>query len=208
MSSQHENGFGDTSGSLSSDERRPAEATSGADEPVEQRDPDVEANIPSELPFRGDVLEAGLEEARRQATEWQDKALRATAELDNFRKRTARERVDERQRAGERIIGELLPVVDDLERAVEHAEEGDPLLEGVRAVHAKLLRVLENEGAEVIDPMGEPFDPHRHEAVSQREDASVPEHTVVEVFRKGYALGSRVVRHAMVVVSSGGPSGK
>jgi molecular chaperone GrpE len=171
-------------------------------------DPDMEMKLGAELPFRGDVLEADLEAAQNEAASWREKALRATADLDNFRKRTARERDEERRRAGERIVSELLPVVDDIERAIEHAdaEGGDRhLLHGVQAVHAKLLRVLESEGVRIIDPSGEPFDPHLHEAVGQREDAGVPEHTVVDVLRKGYELGGRVVRHAMVMVSTGGP---
>lgn len=172
------------------------------------RDPELEADLGAELEFRGDVLEDELAAARTEAEEWRDKALRATADFDNFRKRTMREREDERRRAGERIVGEFLPVIDDLQRAIDHAKAGDDLehlLQGVEAVNAKLMTVLEREGVGVIDPLGEPFDPHKHEAVGQRDDASAAEHTVVEVLRKGYEMGDRVVRHAMVIVSTGGP---
>lgn len=174
-------------------------------------DPDVEDNLGPELELRGDQLEGELMAAREDAASWRDKALRATADLDNFRKRTARERDEERQRAHERIVRELLPVIDNLERAIEHTTAGgdvEQLLGGVEAVHKQLIGVLESEGVQLIDPFGQHFDPNKHQAVSQREDEAFPEHTVVEVLRKGYELGGRVVRPAMVVVSSGGPAGK
>lgn len=178
------------------------------DEAPDRIDPELADDLGPELELRGDMLEADLEAARADAESWRDKALRATAEFDNFRKRTARERADERMRAGERIVSELLPVIDDLERAIEHTTGGgdlEHLLGGVEAVRAKFLGVFEREGVTVIDPVGEEFDPHQHEAVGQRDDVSVPEHTVVEVLRRGYAMGERIVRHAMVIVSTGGP---
>jgi molecular chaperone GrpE len=81
------------------------------------------------------------------------------------------------------------------------------LLCGVEAVQAQILSALAKEGVEVIDPFGEPFDPMTQQAVSQKEDAEVPDGTVVEVFQKGYSMGGIVIRHATVVVSTGGPSG-
>ncbi len=189
-------------------EDRPAGAPFGDPAGVPSVDPELEADLGPELETRGDVIAGELESAQAEAAEWREKALRAAAELDNFRKRTAREREEERCRAGERVISELLPVMDDFERAIEHATTGgDPehLLEGVQAVYAKFGTVLDREGVVVLDPKGEAFDPHKHEAVGQREDASVPEHTVVEVLRKGCSMGERIVRPAMVIVSTGGP---
>jgi len=157
------------------------------------------------------VLEAELEALRVESAEHRDRALRAQAEFDNFRKRITREREEEKRRAGERLVAELLPVIDNLERAIEHTTAGGDLkylLTGVEAVHTQLLGVLGKEGVTVIDPFGQPFDPVTQQAVSQREDAEVPEGTVVEVFQKGYELGGRVVRNAMVVVSTGGPAAK
>lgn len=182
-------------------------------------EPPVELTVDSELAddmgaefeLRGDVMEAELEAARNEAAEQRDRALRAQADFDNFRKRVTRERDDERRRAGERLVGELLPVMDNLERAIEHAASGGDLkhlLAGVQAVHTQMIGVLAKEGVAVIDPEGERFDPTKHQAVSQGEDLSVPEGTVIDVFQKGYALGERVVRPAMVVVSSGGPASK
>jgi molecular chaperone GrpE len=151
---------------------------------------------------------AELEAAREEAAECRDKALRAQAEFDNFRKRIARERDEERQRAGERLVAEMLPVIDNLERAIDHTTAGGDLkdlLTGVEAVHTQLVGVLGKEGVEVIDPFGQPFDPNTQQAVSQMDDPEVAEGTVVEVFQKGYSLGGRVIRPAMVVVSAGGP---
>ena len=102
----------------------------------------------------------------------------------------------------------MLPAIDNLERAIAHAEGGGDLthlLGGVEAVYQQLLGVLQKEGVEVIDPIGEHFDPLRQQAVSQKEDPSVPDGSVLDVFQKGYALGGRVIRSAMVVVSTGGP---
>jgi molecular chaperone GrpE len=171
-------------------------------------DPELEGDLGPELELRGDVLGSELDAARSEAESWREKCLRASADLDNFRKRTARERADEQRRAAERVVLELLPVIDDLERTIDHTTAGGDLthlLDGVEAVHAKFVGVLTREGVEIIDPFGKPFDPHKHEAVGQREDAEVPEHTVIEVLRKGYEMGGRVIRHAMVMVSTGGP---
>ena len=171
-------------------------------------DPELAQDLGPELELRGNRLEAELEALRVESAEYRDHAMRAQAEFDNFRKRITREREEERRRAGERLVSELLPALDNLERAIEHTTAGGDLkhlLAGVEAVHAQILGVLGKEGVSVIDPTGEHFDPMLQQAVSQREDASVPEGTVIEVFQKGYSLGERVIRSAMVVVSTGGP---
>lgn len=155
-----------------------------------------------ELQVARDEAEANLAAARR----WQ-------AEFENYRKRQERDMAEMRVRAGERIVSELLPVLDDLDRAIDHTvastESGaelEQLLTGVEMVRTRIMTVFEREGVEVVDPFGQAFDPHRHQAVSQREDAELPEHTVLEVYQKGYVLGGRVIRPAMVVVSTGGPA--
>ena len=174
-------------------------------------DPELAQDLGPELELRGDQLQAELEALRVESAEYRDHAMRAQAEFDNFRKRITREREEERRRAGERLVSEMLPAIDNLERAIEHTSAGGDLthlLSGVEAVHAQLIAVLGKEGVEVIDPVGEHFDPLKQQAVSQKEDDSVPEGTVVEVFQKGYSLGGRVIRSAMVVVSTGGPAVK
>ncbi len=183
-------------------------ADAGGLDAGEAFDPLLEADLGAEFELRGDVMEAELEAARGEAADLRDSVARGQAEFDNFRKRTAREREEERKRAGERLVSELLPAIDNLERAIEHTTAGGDLvhlLAGVEAVHAQVITILGKEGVEVIDPFGQPFDPTMQQAVSQQEDAEVPEGTVVAVFQKGYQMGGRVVRPAMVVVSTGGP---
>ncbi|HSB37815.1 MAG TPA: nucleotide exchange factor GrpE [Gaiellaceae bacterium] len=127
---------------------------------------------------------------------------RVAAEFENYRKRVARDQESLVARAHERLVKELLPVLDDLERALAAAEEHEEakLEEGVRLVHRELAAALEREGLAEIDTDG-PFDPHVHEALlSQPSDAD--EGTVIEVVQKGYRLGDRVVRPARVVVAA------
>jgi molecular chaperone GrpE len=104
-------------------------------------------------------------------------------------------------------VERLLPIVDDLERAIEHSDTANEasLKEGIAAVHSKLTDVLRREGVKTIDPVGEPFDANMHQAVGKEDDPSVPDETVTKVYQKGYGMGDRVLRTAMVVVSQGGP---
>jgi len=131
-----------------------------------------------------------------------DRLQRLAAEFDNFRKRSAREQAALIERANERVVKELLPVLDDLGRALEAAEdhEGAKLEEGVRLVHRALAELLAKEGLSEIDTSGK-FDPHVHEALlSQPSDEE--EGSVIEVVQKGYMLGDRVLRPARVVVAA------
>lgn len=156
----------------------------------------------------GGDLGAELELAQRQATEHLELAQRVQAEFENYRKRMQREQADAIARAGQRLVEELLPVLDNLERAIDHTTAGGDiadLLKGVELVRSQFLDVFGKEGVEVDDPFGRPFDPSREQAVGQREDAEVPDGTVVDVYQKGYAMHGKVIRPAMVVVSTGGP---
>ena len=155
--------------------------------------------------------EEDVRAAQAAAAEAQDKLLRLQAEWDNFRRRTAAERLEERERATEKLVGNLLPVIDDIERAIEHAsaDEAGPeqmtqFAEGVAAVRAKMLDVLSREGVEPIQPAGDAFDPLAHQAVGRVEDASVYDETVAEVYQPGYRMGGKVIRPAMVTVAYGG----
>jgi molecular chaperone GrpE len=169
----------------------------------------LDADLGPELEMRGDQLEAEIEAARTEAAEWRDKGMRAQAEFENVRKRLETRHADALLRAGERIIEALLPVIDDFDRAIDHAvADGSDVAEGLSAVQRKLLDVLKREGAVQIDPLGEEFDPARHNAVQMRDDTEVPDHTVVDVLQKGYEMHGRVLRPAMVVVSTGGPARK
>ena len=139
--------------------------------------------------------------------DWKDLALRKAAELENVRKQNA-QRVQKASRDGmRRVAGELLPALDDFERALAHAEaeEGDAehhLTAGIRLVQQKMLDALRRAGIEQFSPMGERFDPHQHEAVAQQPAADGAEQgTVLEVVQNGYRLGEDVLRPARVVVA-------
>lgn len=153
----------------------------------------------------GELEEDELAQAKAVAADMRDKYLRLQAEWDNFRKRTAAEREQEKVRASEKLVKDLIPVIDDLERAVEHAQqtgEGGSLTQGVEAVTAKFLQILGKSKVEQIEAVGEPFDPNKHQAVGTQPDDTVPEETVVAVYQKGYQMGDRVLRPAMVVTST------
>ena len=156
-------------------------------------------------------VEDQIEAAKTEASEAKDRMLRLQADWENYRRRTAAERLAEKERAAEGLVTNLLPVIDDIERAIEHAgaTEDDAQLkqfvDGVSAVHAKMLAVLSKEGVEPIDPAGEPFDPLAHQAVGRVEDAEAVDETVAQVYQKGYRMGERVIRTAMVTVTYGGP---
>ncbi len=181
---------------------------------VARIDPELEADLGAEFPLRGDQLEAEaaaarteLEAAQAEAAANLETAQRLQAELENFRKRVVRDQADAVKRAGERVVVALLPIVDNLERALAHAGDSDPDLHaGVEMVLGQLLDVLAKEGVEQLDPQGEPFDAMLHQAVGQKEDVSVADSTVAEVFQKGYEMHGRVIRPAMVVVTTGGPA--
>ncbi len=189
------------------------EAAKRAGEAAAEADMAAEAqNLQNELQ---DQLNAAVEEAeaaKKEAADASDRLLRLQADWDNYRRRTAAERIAERERAAEKLVTNLLPVLDDMERASEHAAqnaEGDEkvtqFVEGVMAVHAKMLDILGKEGVEVIDPAGEPFDPLVHQAVGREENAEAYDETVAQVYQKGYRMGGKVIRSAMVTVTYGGP---
>ena len=183
------------------EETAEAEIAADAQRAVQERD-----RLQNELDSVSDQIEA----AKQQAAEANDRFLRLQADWDNYRRRTAQERLDERQRATEKLVVDLLPVIDDLERAIEHADNlTDPaakqFVEGVSAVCNKLVSVLNKEGVEVVNPVGEAFDPLSHQAVSQIEDTQAYDETVAQVYQKGYRMGGKDIRTAMVVVTHGGP---
>ena len=144
-----------------------------------------------------------LDLVRRERDEYLDALQRLKAEFDNYRKRAQREQGDLIARASERLVKQLLPVVDDLERALEAAgaHEGEKLEEGVRLVHRALADALAREGLVEVETEGA-FDPHTQEALLTQ-PSEAPEGDVIQVLQKGYRLGDRVLRPARVVVSAG-----
>ena len=129
-----------------------------------------------------------IDAAKAEAAAATDRLSRLQADWDNYRRRMDRERAIERERACEGLVKDLLPAIDDLERAIAHAsaaeenEVAKQLVDGVTAVHAKVVSVLEKQGAEVIDPAGDPFDPQDHQAVGRVEDAEAYDETVRDVY--------------------------
>lgn len=162
----------------------------------------------------GDAAAGGdreqLELALREAEENREKYLRAMAELDNVRKRMARELEGARKFGAERLVSALLPVRDSLEASLEAAAGGQPdaqaMLDGDRATLRILVQILADAGVSEIDPEGEPFDPARHEAISMLPSPTAEPNSVVSVVQKGYLLHDRVVRPARVVVATAPPS--
>jgi molecular chaperone GrpE len=148
-----------------------------------------------------------VESLRRERDELREQLLRKRAEFENYRKRVERDRQQAWTDATEAIFKGLVPTLDNLDRALESAAREDPLREGVELTRRELLGFLESQGVEVEDPVGRPFDPERHQALSHEPAAGFADGTVVEVFRKGYSYKGRLLRPALVKVAKGGPSG-
>ena len=137
--------------------------------------------------------------------ELKDRLMRLAAETENYKKRSEREKADFLKRANEALLRDLLPVMDNLERALEHAveESGNdtPMVKGLELTIQELWKVLERHGVERVEALGQPFDPELHEAMMQQEDPDAEENTVIGVLQKGYRLQGRLLRPAMVIVS-------
>jgi molecular chaperone GrpE len=171
------------------------------EEPVTSRD---EAGEPSgeEDPANEEETLREKEQAEEEASgeDYLALAQRIQADFENYRKRAAREAAAAGERAKSGLVRELLPIVDNLERALASAEEGEQhLAEGVRLVHSELIAVLERNGIEQFDPSGEKFDPAEHEALSVRDEGESG--LVLDVVEKGYRSNGTILRPARVVVS-------
>lgn len=150
--------------------------------------------------------EAASQAAQKEASEWKDKYVRLHAEWDNYRRRTKEQQEEQKARAAEKLVMSLLPVIDDLERSIDYAEKNGEtgLLDGVKAVLSKFVDTLTKDGVEVLNPVDEAFDALEAQAVGTVEDADKYNETVAEVYQKGYKLGNKVLRPAMVTVTTGG----
>jgi molecular chaperone GrpE len=141
-----------------------------------------------------------LEQAQAELERLDDRYKRALADLDNYRKRSARE-VDRRvEESGDAMLHQWLDAVDSVERALRMEPE-NPLFEGLRSVLEQMEAILDRQGVQRIGEVGETFDPERHEAIEVRDTDEVPDRTVLDVARSGYRRGDRVLRPAQVVVS-------
>jgi molecular chaperone GrpE len=183
--------------------------TEGEDEDDAQRPQspaEVEALSAGDEPADDD-LAARLIAAEASLAELNDKYLRKAAELENTKRRLLKQ-VDETKRYGvEEVVKEMLPVLDDLELALGHANEqgqrasGDSLLDGMNLVKRKFASVIERYGAVPFDSLGKPFDPKVHEAISQQETDQAPDGSVLGEYLKGYMLHDRLLRPALVIVA-------
>ena len=150
-----------------------------------------------------DVAEL-LEELQKSNDQNLDMAQRAQAELANYRKRVDDERLTQQQYANSRLIIRLLPIVDELEMALEHSgdmEINASWLDGIKLIHRKVIQMLEAEGLHKIDAIGQAFDPLQHEAVSTEDSNEVATGYILEVLRNGYKLHDRIIQPAQVVVA-------
>ena len=148
-----------------------------------------------------------LEAAKAEIEELKEKYLRLHAEWDTYRRRINEQREEDRKRATEKLVDNMIPILDDFERTIDYGTNNGEagMLDGTKAVLNKLIDALGKSGVEVLNPEGQAFNALEAQAVQMIPDPSVPDETVAQVFQKGYRMGTKVLRPAMVVVTSGGP---
>ncbi|WP_414464398.1 nucleotide exchange factor GrpE [Hyphomicrobium sp. DY-1] len=193
-----------------SDDKKPIDETvqPSAATPPEMGDVSVE-----QLKAMIAALQADLEKKSAEAAGKQDQYLRAVAETENVRRRLEKEKEETAKYAITKFAKDILTVGDNFQRAIaavpKDAVESDPalktLLDGVILAERDYKTALERHGVRAIDPAGQPFNPHHHQAVMEQENANVPAGTVLQVYQVGYMIDDRNLRPAMVVVSRGGP---
>lgn len=153
---------------------------------------------------RTDKIAVEIKRLKEKNEQLNDQLLRKVAEFDNYKKRTERDYYDRVLNANERLILELLPVLDDLQRAIDHARgsnEIDSIIEGTELIQKKLQSILEKQGLEEMIGEGEHFDPEKHDALMQIEKEGVESGTIVDEHLKGYTLNGKVIRHSQVIVA-------
>lgn len=163
----------------------------------EHKDEDVSEDHKTEM------LKEELERIKKERDDTVDRLLRAQAEFDNFKKRTQRERIAERTYKSQDLVNELLPALDNFERAlaVEPTDDTKSILDGITMVYNQVKDALKSENVEVIETVGKEFDPNLHHAVMQVEDENYESNIIIEELQKGYILKDRVIRPAMVKVN-------
>jgi molecular chaperone GrpE len=172
---------------------------------MHSENPTPDAQASADVPdLDSDGLAHELEQLRAALAEVREEALRERAELDNQRKRLARDVDQARRFANEKLLSQLLPVLDSLEAGLKAAGDATgPLKDGLELTLRQLLKVGEDNGLAQLDPEGQAFDPEWHQAISQLESPDAAPGTVLQVFQKGYALNDRLLRPALVVVAAG-----
>ena len=150
-------------------------------------------------------VEARIAELEKQSAQLKDQLLRKAAEFDNYKRRTENDFASLNRYAGESIITQLLPVLDDLNRSLKSMKEkgeSESIVKGIELIQAKFFKLLEAQGLKTMDVVGKEFDVNFHDALMQMPRADVPPHTVIEEVERGYLLFDKVIRHAKVVVST------
>jgi len=169
-------------------------------------EPDIEEVESSNVNESDEIILDPLEEAIKEAAHWKDLAARNQAELDNYRKRMAREKSDAIKFANGSLLSELLPVIDSFQMGLTAAINEDPdsiISKGMEMVQKQLEEFFSSQGAVAISSVGKEFDPNLHEAISQESSDKVPNGHIITEIRKGYTLNDRLLRAANVIVSKG-----
>lgn len=184
----------------------PTSPFAGGADPTKAFDDDHEEGIEDKAVSADEIssLKATIKDLDEKAKINYDRYLRALAEMDNYKKRAARERADLIRSAGEDLLVEILPVVDNLERTMAHLNDNldaDKIMEGINLIYKQFVQALDKSGITTIEQAPCAFDPTIHQALQRVEDKSVADDTVVEVLQKGYTLNGKVVRPAMVKVA-------
>ncbi len=171
-----------------------------------------ESGIEEKKEVQVDVLKERLEKSEKEYKELEDRLLRLAAEFDNYKKRTAREFQAIIKNANEELISQLVETLDNFQRALDSASRSnstknssdfDSFHKGVELIYQHFIEILRKEGLKEIKAVGEPFDPHFHEAVMQQESDEFPEGVVMDEISKGYILNDKVIKHSKVIVSKG-----
>lgn len=169
---------------------------------MNQDHPEFDSENPQQAAAPTDPLQEELESLRSEVALVKADALRERADLENQRKRIARDVEQARKFANEKLLGELLPVFDSLDAGLTMAAgEASPLRDGMELTYKQLLKIAADNGLTLLDPIGQPFNPDHHQAISQIDAAAVPPGHVAQVFQKGYLLNERLLRPALVVVA-------
>lgn len=183
-------------------ETKNSEEELSADTELKEEEKEDSADMGEQNASEEESLQEKIELLEKQLDECKDKELRDRAEFENFRKRTTKEKIQSRENAIAESACEFLLVLDNLERALESETEDEKFKSGIEMIVNQFKDVLKKLGIEEMDAMGKEFDPQLHNAVTQVEDENFAENSVCNVLQKGYIMGDRVIRHAMVVVAN------
>lgn len=207
-SKKKENPVNDDVDTVREDDPETSEAPAETVTPAPEAAEDIPEAAISEVeePGEAESGDAALDALARERDALQDQLLRARAEFDNYRKRMARESEQVRKTAAQGLMRDLLPIMDNLERALNHADDKNGgFAQGVEMILKQFAGVLQAQGLEPIHAVGKPFDPNFHEALTYQPSAQYPAEHVMEEFQRGYQLGDYVLRPSQVIVSSGAP---